>query len=341
MPEPRLPFIAVVSINRDKYSETFIQGAFDALPFRKVLLYGGYLPTHVTQDWRVEGEELPNAVTPFWKKKPQSPLDQATANLRRWLKANKPDAVLCNYGPSGVMLTALLHELRIPMVVHFHGYDAYRADILQSYGKDYPQLFSSAAGIVASSAHMREQLIGLGAPPHKVHTCIYGIRLEDFQERPMPDGPFTCLFVGRFVAKKRPLMALEAMRHLRDSGRELHLRMVGEGELLESCKSWAKENGLESSVEFLGALPPDAVAAEMGRAHVVLIPSLTAADGDSEGTPLVLMEAAACGRPVIAFRTPGSRMSSMRVSQGSFWRRTKEQPHWRMRFGPWKMIGCS
>lgn len=297
--------IAVISINRAKLSETFIQGAFDALPFHKTLLYGAYLPTHQTHDWRMEGRPIPTWRPPFWKRTDLSPTDQATANLRQWLRKHRPKALYCNYGPSGVATMHLARELKIPLIVHFHGYDAYRHDILSTHGQSYPQLFQTAHATIASSHHMREQLIHLGAPPHKVHTCIYGIHLHDFPQQPMPTGPFTFLFVGRFVPKKRPRFILEAMKIALDQGIDARLRMAGEGDLLAECREYATAAGLNDRVQFLGPLEQQAVVREIAAAHVLLVASATAPDGDSEGTPLIIMEAAATGRPVIATHHAG------------------------------------
>ncbi len=296
--------IAVVSINRDKYSETFIHDSFDFFPGRKTLLYGGYLPTHATQDWRQEGSPIPKANPPFWKKRPKDQQAQSAYNLQRWLKKNRPDVVLAQYGPSGVMLAEICKALKIPLVVHFHGYDAYRRDTLETYGLQYPALFRMAE-CIAVSFDMRQQLIKLGASEKRIAICRYGVDLERFGQVPMPDGPFTFLFVGRFVPKKAPDQLLRVFASLRLRLPEVRLQMVGDGELLEECQRLATELNLGASVDFLGVLSPQEVAGKLAECHALVLPSRRTELGDSEGTPLVILEACAAMRPVIATRHGG------------------------------------
>lgn len=301
----KLQHIAVVSGNRDKYSETFIHDSFDFFPCAKTFLYGAYLPTHFTHDWRLAGEPIPISKPPFWANSALKTQPQAAQNLRAWLQKKRPDLVLAHYGPAGVAVSSICKELGIPLVVHFHGYDAYRDDILQSYGQQYPQLFADAQQIIAVSADMRRQLLGLGAAPEKLATEIYGVDCARFQPSPMHSAPFTFLFVGRFVPKKAPDALLRAFSTVLEVVPEVRLRMVGDGELLGECQRLVRELGLGESVSFLGILSPDQVAAALAGAHALVLPSRRTPDGDSEGTPLVVLEAGAAMRPVIATRHGG------------------------------------
>jgi colanic acid/amylovoran biosynthesis glycosyltransferase len=294
------PHIAVISINRDKYSETFIQNAFDCLPCKKSLLYGGYLPTHFTTDWRVEGKEIPVVKPPFWKMKPDSIQAQRVLNLQNWLKTERVDFILANYGPSGVALLPVIQAMQLPMIVHFHGYDAYRDDILGSYGKHYLEMFAAAKAIVAVSVDMTRQLNSLGAPSEKLHTYIYGVDAAVFQRKELPGGPVIFGFVGRFVEKKSPMLLIQAFARVHAQVPDARLRCVGDGELLAACQKLAADLGISAAVDFLGALPSVDVATFLGECHVVLLPSQRSASGDSEGTPLVLLEAAMTGRAVVA-----------------------------------------
>jgi colanic acid/amylovoran biosynthesis glycosyltransferase len=297
--------LAVVSINRDKYSETFIQQAFDFFPCKKSMLYGGYLPTHVTTEWRAEGAAIPETKPPFWQQKPKDQLAQRTLNLEKWLRENRPDAVLANYGPSGVALAPICARLKLPLLVHFHGYDAYRQDILDSYGKYYPELFSQAQAIIAVSGDMQRQLLRFAHVPQKIHTFIYGVNVEDFQPHPMPEGPFTFVFVGRFVPKKSPVLLLSAFAKSHQLHPDARLVLAGDGELLETCRQMVVSQGLENAVFFLGVVPAAGIAQVLGESHVLVLPSQRTDTGDSEGTPLVILEAGAAGRPVIATQHGG------------------------------------
>lgn len=291
--------LAVVSINRNKYSETFIQNAFDAFPVEKFLLYGDYLPNLASTDWRNEGEAI---LGKNWLGKAKQQSEEA--HLKDWLKAKKIEAVLANYGPSGVALAKICAQLQIPLFVHFHGYDAYRADILQQYGPAYPQMFQSAKGIVVVSEDMKGQLLALGAPEAKLQLLHYGVDTRFFQAGNLK-ADLEFLFVGRLVPKKSPLTAIRAFQQVLAEYPAARLRILGDGELMEACLGYVQNAGLAQNVLFEGAASPEQVRAAMEGCRALILPSVKTDLGDSEGTPLVMLEAGACGRAVIASRHGG------------------------------------
>ncbi len=303
--KPHLRHIAVVAINRDKYSETFIHDSFDFFPCKKSLLYGEYLPTHVAHDRLEAGAPIPISKAKFWERNPSDARAQQERNVRTWLLKQRPDVVLAHYGPSGVAMAAICAELQIPLVVHFHGYDAYRADILGSHGLHYPAMFQAAQAIVVVSQDMHAQLLLLGATVQKLRLHIYGVNPARFSELNFPAAPFTFLFVGRFVPKKAPDLVLRAFAIVQRLVPEVRLRMVGDGELRVACERLAAELGLGDAIVFEGILDPERVAQVLTASHVLVLPSCRTQDGDSEGTPLVILEAGAAARAVVATRHGG------------------------------------
>ncbi len=109
------------------------------------------------------------------------------------------------------------------------------------------------------------------------------------------------LFVGRLAEKKGVADAIRAVA--RKDG--LCLRVVGDGPLEDELKGLATSMGIGDRVTFLGRLAREQIAAEMRTAMCLTIPSVTAADGDRDGTPNVLGEAIASGVPVVASRLAG------------------------------------
>ena len=102
-------------------------------------------------------------------------------------------------------------------------------------------------------------------------------------------------FVGRFVQKKGVLDLLDAAALLTS---ELRPRCVfiGDGPLLDQARANATNTGLDAT--FLGAQPPDVVRRTLSASKLCAAPSKTADNGDSEGLPIVLLEAAAAVIPV-------------------------------------------
>lgn len=80
--------------------------------------------------------------------------------------------------------------------------------------------------------------------------------------------------------------------------------MLGEGPLLEDARKLARE--LRAPVEFFGVGSSDDVLSELRKARVLCLPSVTASNGDAEGLPMVLLEAQACGVPVVTSAHDGT-----------------------------------
>src|SRR5262249_12100803 len=128
--------------------------------------------------------------------------------LTRYLRSNQVNVVLAEYGPTGVSVMDACRYARIPLVVHFHGFDAYHFPTLGKYGRAYQRMFSAAVALVAVSHDMEQQLIALGAPSEKVHYVPYGVDPSIFYgANPLSSEPLFVAF-GRFVNKKGPHLTI-------------------------------------------------------------------------------------------------------------------------------------
>jgi colanic acid/amylovoran biosynthesis glycosyltransferase len=107
------------------------------------------------------------------------------------------------------------------------------------------------------------------------------------------------------VEKKGPHLTLLAFARLHADRPDARLLMVGDGPLLAPCRQLAAALGLAESVQFLGPRSHGEVARLMAGARALVQHSQQAADGDAEGTPVAILEAAAAGLPVVATRHGG------------------------------------
>jgi glycosyltransferase involved in cell wall biosynthesis len=193
----------------------------------------------------------------------------------------------------------------VPLVVHFHGYDAYQRSVLEAFERRYRRVFEYADAIVVVSEHMRGQVVGLGARAESVHVIPCGVDPQAFSQARPGEAPARCLAVGRFVEKKAPHLLMLVMSRVLRAVPEARLTMVGSGPLLGPCRQLASALGIAHAIEFVGPLGHDAVAGWMREARAFLQHSITAADGDREGTPVSVMEALMAGLPVVATRHTG------------------------------------
>lgn len=93
-------------------------------------------------------------------------------------------------------------ELNLPLIVHFHGFDAYHHNVLQNAGRFYPILFEQAEGIIVGSRDMEKHLLSLGAIKEKLYYNPCGVDLSLFTQSHPEKSAITFVAVGRFVDKK-------------------------------------------------------------------------------------------------------------------------------------------
>jgi colanic acid/amylovoran biosynthesis glycosyltransferase len=112
--------------------------------------------------------------------------------------------------------------------------------------------------------------------------------------------PRSLLFVGRFVEKKGLEYALQALAKIRKNY-SFKFKIIGGGKLEESLRSLASNLGLTKEIVWLGMQPHRRVIEEIQTCDILVHPSVTATNGDSEGgAPTIILEAQACGVPVIS-----------------------------------------
>ena len=116
------------------------------------------------------------------------------------------------------------------------------------------------------------------------------------EQNPAVAPRFTVLFVGRFYRRKRVDVLLHAAAALRSRIPELEVRMVGNGPCNSAWRALARELKLEGVVTWLGDVTRAELAAEFNRAQLFCLPSV------QEGFGIVLLEAMAAGRPIVAAR---------------------------------------
>lgn len=163
--------------------------------------------------------------------------------------------------------------------------------------------------IVCISEFHRRFYLDHGARPEQLLLAYCGIDLAWFYPRPRPrpsDRPFRILSSGRLVEKKGFVYLVEACRILADRGERFECVIGGSGELESELRSRIAKLGLADRVALSGsALVQERIAEFMHTGDVYVLACVWARDGDVDGLPQMLMEAMACGLPVISTRLAG------------------------------------
>lgn len=237
-----------------------------------------------------------------------------------WLNALKtlsPRLIHAHFGLDGVFALPLAQRLQIPLIVTYHGYFA-TADIQlhpnltfassffkrrgqffrELYARRRDRLFQNAHCGIAVSDFIRSQLIAKGYPADKIKVHYIGIDVEQFIPNLTVKREPVVLFVGRLVEKKGCQYLIQAMSQVQAVMPEVELVVIGNGPLKSTLEALAK-NTLKR-YRFLGVQPSTAVREWMNRASVLCAPSVTTTTGESEGLPIVVLEAMAMQLPVVS-----------------------------------------
>ena len=228
----------------------------------------------------------------------------------RKLRTHDPVLVHAHFGQSGPAALALAESLGIPLIVTYHGQDATisRTQASRSWrGREYlrgqHRVKEKANLIIAVSDFIRSKLLEQGYPAAKVVTLYNGIDVSSFRRTGMSRERIV-VFVGRFVEKKGCEYLIRALGLLKAQGVAVRGILIGDGPLRPALERLVAEQ--QTEVLFTGFLPQASVRDWLERASAVAVPSVTAADGNSEGLPTVILEAQAMGTPVVATRHAGN-----------------------------------
>jgi glycosyltransferase involved in cell wall biosynthesis len=208
---------------------------------------------------------------------------------RRVRQAKRPDVVYAHFlVPSGLIAT----QVDAPLVVTAHGRDVRNIGSIPGVAGLTQRVVKRASTVIAVSDYLRRELEAkLPAARGKSVVIDSGVDLERFSpslvtQRPLDSPAFLC--VGSLSQRKNVLRLADAFARL-DEG---SLTFVGEGPLRERLEG-------RERVRVVGRVPHEEIPSWMAAADVVCQPSLIEPLGQS------LLEAMACGRPVVATRFGG------------------------------------
>jgi glycosyltransferase involved in cell wall biosynthesis len=159
---------------------------------------------------------------------------------------------------------------------------------------------------VAVSEAIKQRAIAYEIPSDRIDVHYIGIDLRHFHS----SGPSVIarrpriLFVGRLVEKKGGEFLIKAYARVRSKLPEAELVMVGDGPLFPQLVTLASK--LNVPVQFLGSVNAIEVKRQIDMARVFCLPSVTAENGDAEGLGIALLEAQACGVPVVTSARGGA-----------------------------------
>ena len=221
------------------------------------------------------------------------------------LAAEAPGALRALYAhflhtPSSVTRYAAVMR-GLPWAFSAHAKDIWTSPDWEIGEKLDPARAGAAFGVTCTASgagHLRALSRGT-----QVNLVYHGLDLSRFPPPPArgprgPGDPLRLLSVGRLVEKKG-FDRLVAALALLPAEIDWHWTHVGGGDLKEALRAQAQAAGIAGRIDWKGALPQPEVVVEMQTADLFVLPSRVAADGDRDGLPNVLMEAASQALPIL------------------------------------------
>jgi len=173
--------------------------------------------------------------------------------------------------------------------------------IINTYEKTVSKwIIQSSDEIIAVSNAVMKHTLSLGASSSKVKVIPNGVDLEEFKPRRELEktGVKRIIFVGRLFPNKGIQYLVKAAQIVLAKHPCVEFIIVGRGPMEAELRKMVRRLNIEHAFKFLGIVP--SVPEVMNQCDIFVRPSLT------EGMPLTILEAMACGLPVIASKIPGS-----------------------------------
>ncbi len=216
--------------------------------------------------------------------------------------------------PNGFIAAVVAARLGLPLVISIPGSDALVAASNPLFRWMARYAFRRAGLITANSRELRDVAVReLGADPQRFDLIIYGVDPQRLRPDPtgvdalrarlgIPPDAFVVLAVGRMVYKKGFDVLLHALARLPQSTPPIHAVFIGDGDLWSSWQALGQKLEL-TRVHWVGRVPTHEMGTWYNMADALAMPSVTR---PVDGLNVCVLDAMACGKPIIASRCAGN-----------------------------------
>nr|WP_241242193.1 glycosyltransferase [Thalassotalea sp. G2M2-11] len=213
-----------------------------------------------------------------------------------WLKQLKPTKLLASWAyPDAVAARWLSQCLGADFYFKVHGSDI---DIQCQHSARAKQVVKAsrfAKGILSVSQALAKKMITMGVDEKKIKVIYNGVdhnKFNQVSERPHPHEYL--LFIGNLKHDKGVIELLEGFAKISSYQSELNLIFAGNGIMKPKLIELAKQYHITNQVIFLGSVDHSEIPMWLNHCRALILPSY------HEGVPNVILEAMACGKPIIA-----------------------------------------
>lgn len=289
--------------------------AFNADLIPRLVARGHHVTTACTEWWQSTWRlDQVRRVAPDIHHVPSSAAFAAMpAYIAHLIESRQIDVVFLSHSFLSYRLLPILREAfpHVAFVDYVHT-EWYEAQMYGSYASMSAQYTSRLDAHVVSSRALSDSLVRQGADASRVHVAHIGIDTHawnaagidrDGVRRAFGAEPESTvlLFAGRVSPEKRPLLAVDALDHLRSEGREVRLVVAGDGPVLQMMNELLERRGLSAYAALLGEVDEDTLRQVYAASDIYFAPS------EIEGIARTLYEAMALGCVPVVSDVGGQR----------------------------------
>ncbi len=289
-----------------KNSESFITNQADSIKKFKCVYVGRKVLNKTNRDNVISLESVVSSnvrTKEFW-----NAIFRDSYAYSLLLKNTQIDIIHAHFAIDSLYGLSIAKKLNIPIITTLHGFDVTtkKLDLIKSLSPAWINycFFSSKLKehgdmFLCVSDFIKEKALSAGFPESKLKTHYIGIDVENITPIADAERDKSILHIARLVEKKGTLTIISAVGLIKDHLNGYKIKIIGDGPLYQKIKDKINEMQLNEHIELMGEVKHHEVMQMISSTSMLLVPSVTAKNGDSEGLPTVILEASANKVPVI------------------------------------------
>ncbi len=227
-------------------------------------------------------------------------------HLNKEIAKREIDVVHAHFADVGCKYVTIIKQKKLPFVISFYGYDyEYLPHIKPEYKQRYEKLFLKADKFICEGTHGAGILQKMGCPKEKIEIVRLGVEIDKipFQVKNKTYNRLNLIQIAALREKKGHIYTLKAFNKALIECPNMHLTFVGSGEakIYNQLEEYIVGNQLEKNVSLFNEIDFNKLHSYLSEFDVFIHPSCYSEDRDCEGgAPIVLLDAQACGLPIIS-----------------------------------------
>jgi colanic acid/amylovoran biosynthesis glycosyltransferase len=218
------------------------------------------------------------------------------------VQREKPDILHGHFSHESWRNIHIAQKTGIPLVTTFYGLDVDKLSRRAAWKRRYPVLFDTGSLFFVEGPHMAGRLEAIGCPKRKIQTVYQGADIQRIRRHTgqKDRSAVNILFIGLARLKKGAEYAAHAFVEAAQHDCRAHLHLVGDGVYRKKTTHILARAGMLQRATFHGYIDTDTYLSLLGQSDILLAPSITDANGDTEGgAPVSVIEALVAGVPVV------------------------------------------